>query len=214
MNTPYGGAYPAVTAPGARRRSIAPWWVALIILGTGAILALLWFAIGGLPFSDNDAYGQVPVPGQGQVTLPADEVWLYFEEEGIFGENDSADMPADLAVTVAGPGGALIISRVSDMLFSTSINNVGYVPFGRAVPDSPGTYAVTTAGSATSAVAPRVTFGEGPWNPFGPPIVGAIVILLPFVVLAVVLILPLRRRPPATPTPTPTPTPTAGSTFV
>ena len=203
MTAGYGGGSPMMTVPGARRRSIAPWWVALIVLGIGAILALVWFAIGGLPFSNQSAYGQVPVPGQGQVALPADEVWLYFEEEGISGENDSADMPADLAVTVNGPSGPIVISRVSDMLFSTSVNNVGYVPFGRIELDSAGTYGVMTAGSATSAVAPKVTFGEGPWNPFGPPIVGALILLAPFLVLAVVLLLPLKRTPPA-PTPGPT----------
>ena len=208
MTAPYGG-YPIAAAPGARRRSIAPWWVALIILGTGAILAVAWFVIGGLPFSNHAAYGEVPVPGQGQVDLSSGEVWLYFEEEGIFGENDSADMPADLAVTVTGPGGALVISRVSDMLFSTSVNNVGYVPFGRTEVANAGSYDVMTGGSATSAVGPKVTFGEGPWNPFGPPIVGALLIWLPCAVLAVVLILPLRRTPPA-----PTPTPTPRSTFV
>jgi hypothetical protein len=190
MSVSFGG-FPA--APPPRRRSIAPWWVALIILAIGGILALVWFVLGGLPFSNHAAYGQVAVPGQGQVTLPASEVWLYFEEEGIFGENDSADMPGDLSVTASGSGGTLVISRVSDMLFSTSVNNVGYVPFGRVEPDSAGAYAVTTAGSATSAVAPKVTFGEGPWNPFGPPIVGSLLIMVPFVVLAVILLLPLRR---------------------
>ena len=204
MTASFGG-YPTATVPGARRRSIAPWWVALIVLGTGAIFGLVWFVLGGLPFSNSAAYGRVDVPGTGTVTLPADEVWLYFEEEGISGENDSADMPADLAVTVTGPSGPIIINRVSDMLFSTSVNNVGYVPFGRTELDSPGTYAVTTAGSATSAVAPKVTFGEGPWNPFGPPIVGTLLIMLPFVVLAVILLLPLRRTPSA---------PTPSSTFV
>ncbi len=190
MTISFGG-FPSAPAP--RRRSIAPWWVSLIIVGAGAILALVWFLMGGLPFSNHVAYGQVPVPGQGQVSLSPGEVWLYFEEEGIFGENDSADMPSDLSVSAAGPGGALVISRVSDMLFASSTNNVGYVPFGRAQVDSAGTYTVTTAGSATSAVAPKVTFGDGPWNPFGPPIVGALLILLPFVVLAVILLLPLRR---------------------
>ena len=191
MSVSFGGLPQAPITP--RRRSLAPWWVAPIILGTGAILALVWFIMGGLPFSNHSAYGQVAVPGQGQVSLPAGQVWLYFEEEGIFGENDSADMPADLAVSAVGPGGPLVISRVSDMLFATSVNNVGYVPFGQAELQSPGTYAVTTAASPTSAEAPKVTFGEGPWNPFGPPIVGALVIMLPFVVLAMILLLPLRR---------------------
>jgi hypothetical protein len=189
------GSYPPgfPPAPAPRRRSIAPWWVGLIILGTGAILALVWFIMGGLPFSNHAAYGRVPVPGQGQVALPAGVVWLYFEEEGIFGEDDSADMPSDLSVTANGPSGPLVISRVSDMLFATNVNNVGYVPFGQADVASAGSYAVTTSGSPTSAEAPKVTFGEGPWNPFGPAWVGSLVILAPFAILALILVLPLRR---------------------
>ncbi len=177
-----------------RRRSIAPWWVALIILGAGLLVAIVWFALGGLPFTNHAAYGRVPVPGSGAVVLPAGDVRISFEEDGIFGEDDSADMPADLAVVVSGPAGAVPMERISANLFSSSTNNTGHVPYGRIDSPGAGSYQVSTTSSVpTSAVSPRVTFGEPPWNPFGPPIVGSILILAPFLVLAVVFVLPLRR---------------------
>ena len=181
-------------APVRRRRSIAPWWVAVITLGTGAILAVVWFALGGLPFTNHAAYGRVPVPGAGALVLPAGDIRINFEEDGIVGENDSADMPADLLVMVSGAAGAVPVERISASLFSSSTNNTGHVPYGKIDSPSTGTYQVTTAASEqTSAVSPRVTFGEPPWNPFGPPIVGALLILAPFALLGLVLVLPLRR---------------------
>ncbi len=193
MTTP-GVTFPMLRAPATRRRSLAPWWVALIVLGVGVFLGLIWFVLGGLPFSNHAAYGRVDVPGSGAVTLPTGIVWLHFEEDGVFGENDSADMPSDLQVSVAGQAGGLEVERLSDMLFSVSTNNTGHVPYGRLEIANAGSYQVSTMGSPTSAVAPRVTFGEPPWNPFGAPIVGSLVILVPFALVALVMILPLRRR--------------------
>jgi hypothetical protein len=177
-----------------RRRSLAPSWVAPIVLGVGALLGAAWFMIGGLPFSNHAAYGRVPVPGTGDLTLPAGVVWIHFEEDGISGEDDSADMPTDLQVVVTSAGGALAIERLSESLFSSSTNNTGHVPYGRIEVPAAGSYQVTTAAAQqTSAVTPRVTFGEPPWNPFGPLIVGALVVFAPFAVIALVLLLPLRR---------------------
>lgn len=187
-----------------RRRSIAPWWVALIVLGVGALLGAVWFLLGGLPFSDHAAYGRVAVPGTGVVTLPVGAVWIHFEEDGISGENDSADMPRDLQVVISSSSGPLAIARLSENLFSTSTNNTGHVPYGQIQVPAAGAYQVmTSAAQQTSAVSPRVTFGEPPWNPFGPLIVGALVVFAPFAVLALILLLPLRRAPQgSTPRPT------------
>ena len=167
--------------------------MALIPLGIGALLAVLWFVFGGLPITNHAAFGRVPVPGVGTVTLPTGTVWISFEEDGVIGEDDSADMPSDLIVTVTSPGvaGALPIERLSENLFSSVTGTTGHVPYGTMnVPAGisyaeDGSYAVTTtATEQTSAVSPRVTFGEPPLNPFGPPIVGALIVFAPFALLA------------------------------
>lgn len=179
----------------AKRRAIAPWWVALLVLGTGATLGFIWFVMGGLPFTNHAAYGRVEVPGSGTVSLPAAEIRIFFEEDGVVGEDDSADMPDDLQVVITGPSGTLAIERIPEFMFSSTVNNTGHVPYGLARPTSAGTYQVTTvANEPTSALAPRVTFGEPPINPFGPLWVGALILLAPFAVIALILVLPLRRR--------------------
>ena len=102
-------------------------------------------------------------------------------------------MPSDLQVVVTGPSGALAIERIPEFMFSSTVNNTGHVPYGRIEPTTAGTYLVTTTASPSSAVAPRVTFGEPPLNPFGPTWLGALIILAPFAIVALILILPLRR---------------------
>lgn len=178
--------------------------MALIVLGVGVLLGAVWYLLGGLPISNHAAYGRVTVPGTGSLTLPVGPVWIHFEEDGISGENDSADMPSDLQVVVTSTAGALQLDRLSENLFSSSTNNTGHVPYGRIHVSVAGSYQVTTAAAQqTSAVSPRATFGEPPWNPFGPLIVGALIVFAPFAVLALVLLLPLRRARSSNP-PTPT----------
>jgi hypothetical protein len=80
-----------------------------------------------------------------------------------------------------------------EFLFSITNENVGRVPYGEIDVRQAGSYNVTAAGSQTSAVSPDVTFGEPAWNPFGSLFVGALIILAPFAILALLLILPLRR---------------------
>jgi hypothetical protein len=169
--------------------------VAAIVLGTGATLALMWFLFGGLPISNHAAYGNVPVPGSASLPFPAGQVMISFEEDGIFGENDAADMPSDLAVTVLSPAGGVVpIERLSENLFAINIEGTGRVPYGQISVPAAGAYQVAaTANEVTSAVSPRVTFGEPPLNPFGPTWLGALLILAPFALVALVLILPLRR---------------------
>lgn len=160
--------------------------------------------MGGLPFTNHAAHGRVAVPGTGVVTLPVGTVWIHFEEDGISGDNDSADMPSDLQVGISSLSGPVSITRLSENLFSMNVNNTGHVPYGQVQVPAAGSYQVTAqAAQQTSAVSPRVTFGEPPWNPFGPLIVGALIVFAPFAVLALILLLPLRRAPQGT-TPTPT----------
>ena len=194
MADPYVAHPPPPPASARRRRSIAPWWVALIVLGTGAILGLVWFILGGLPFTNHATYGRVAVPGAGTLALPAATVRISFEEDGVSGENDSADMPSDLVVVVTGAGGDVPVGRLSENLFSSTTGSTGFVPYGEIEVSSAGDYQVTTsANQGTSAVSPRVTFGEPPWNPFGPAWLGALIILAPFALLALILVLPFRR---------------------
>ncbi len=168
--------------------------MAAIVLGIGATLAFVWFILGGLPFTNHATYGRVPVPGAGTLTLPAATIRISFEEDGVSGEDDSADMPSDLLVVVTGSGGDVPVSRLSENLFSSTTGSTGFVPYGEIVAPTAGIYEVTTSASqVTSAVSPRVTFGEPPWNPFGPAWLGALIILAPFAILATILLLPLRR---------------------
>jgi hypothetical protein len=58
-----------------------------------------------------------------------------------------------------------------------------------------GNYTVATVEQAgpVAASQPTITVGQPPINPFGPPIVGAAVILTPFLIVALSLLLFWRR---------------------
>jgi hypothetical protein len=171
--------------------------MSILLLFLGGLAGVIWYAIGGLPFTDPSSHGAVSVPGSTQLSLPAATVWIYFEESGL-GADDKAQVPPGLAVTVRSAGGqTLAIEPLSQQLFSVTVGATGRVPFGRADVKAAGSYTVSTTvagGTALFSKEPRVTFGEPPWNPFGAPSTGALIVFLPFLVVALLLRLPLRRQ--------------------
>lgn len=180
-----------------RRRALASWWVSITLLVIGAFSGFIWYTIGGLPIGDAQSHGAVLVPGTAQINLPVGEVWVFFEESGL-GEDESATNPPGLEVTVQSAGGQTMpIEPVSNNLFSVKVNSTGHVPYGRMIVKTAGSYVATTTvagGVARFSRNPRVLFGEPLWNPFGSLTTGAVIIFAPFLAIALLLRLPLRKR--------------------
>jgi hypothetical protein len=154
----------------------------LIVIG----LAVLWYLIGGLPFADHDEHGKVKIADAGdggpagRVDLPDGKTYLYFEEYGL-SDDSSPDRPDGLKVTILPQGAGkdaapVTIDEVPGFLFSSKTNSTGWEPYGKI--DVPaGVYRVRAEAPFAYG---SVTFGNPPINPFGPPIVGSILILLVF----------------------------------
>ncbi len=172
-----------------RRRPVR-WWLLISLLGVGIVLSVLWFLIEGVPFGDHSRYGSVSVPGSASVRLPAGDVRLFFQESDL-GAEDSASPPDGLEVEITAPDGARVaVESIPSFLFSATTDGVGHVPHGRLDVPSTGEYTVRTdaTGDLSDHDDPRVTFGEPPINPFGPPIVGALVVLAPFLVASAAVV--------------------------
>lgn len=171
------------------RRSGINGWVIGSVLFVGALLAFLWWLMGGLPFSDHDRYAAIPVPGSQSVELPEGDVRLAYQESGI-PDDDSAEVPEGLEVRVRRPDGSeLRVERISENLFSIKLEDTGHVPYGRLDVPREGTYAIDVElpESSSTRADPLIAVGEPPINPFGAPIVGAIAIFVPFAAVSLLL---------------------------
>jgi len=163
--------------------------------GVAAVLAFSWFIIGGLPFADHDEHGAVAIQGPGdkaqprEVSLEEGDYYLYFEERGL-SDADTVSAPDGLKVTVrdvdaGGRNGTPVeVEDVPGFLFSSQVNDVGWEPYGKFEANE-GTYAVSA--TADPSGFGSVTIGNPPINPFGPPIVGSILIALVGVLLSVLI---------------------------
>lgn len=161
-------------------------WLLLI----GGMISLVWWLMGGYPFTDHDRYAAIPVPGTAVAELPAGDVRIAYQESGI-PDDLSADMPDGMLVrVVAGDGTELPVERISEDLFSIKGGDTGHVAYGKIDVPRAGEYTIQVEipEDASTRAAPIVAVGEPPWNPFGPPIVGAMVVLAPFLFISAVLI--------------------------
>lgn len=168
-------------APSTSRRSI-PSWVSFTPMLTALLFAVLWFFMEGLPFADHDEYGAVPLTSAGDkpnptvLAIPDGKVYIYFEERGL-SDQDSVETPNGLAVEVR-PADAprksapLEVEEVPSFLFSTKTDSTGWEPHGK-LDTEPGDYSFTATAESSFG---QITVGKPPINPFGPPIVGSILI--------------------------------------
>ncbi len=157
-------------------------FVSFLPLLTALVFAVGWYFMEGLPFADHDEYGSVPVnsvrdkPEPTVVSIPEGKVYLYFEEGGL-SDQDSVETPDNLAVE-ARPASAprksapLKIEEVPSFLFSTKTDSTGWEPYGKLDTDG-GDYSLTARAESGYG---QITVGKPPINPFGPPVIGSILI--------------------------------------
>src|ERR1700712_2645507 len=87
------------------------WGIPLFI---GVAMAFAWVASGGSFAPGHDAYGEIPIPGQLTVQMPAGPARLYVQERGYFGKNDSASIPMGIAAIVEPLGGGAPLTLYSN----------------------------------------------------------------------------------------------------
>jgi hypothetical protein len=206
-------------ASGARKpfHRRGSFWLGPFTWGLGLLLAVglgvAWYVLGGFP-RDHDKYGEVAVPGQAVLALPAGDVRLNFENHATHtGDSTNLDdRPAglDVRVTSAAGGEQLAIDDVPGWLFSSTSGSRGHEPYGKIDVPSAGNYLVAAGAEgqpvppapkvATVAAqppsvdsGPAISVGQSPWTPGDSKLLGAI--LCGVVVMGLVLAfrLPFRR---------------------
>jgi hypothetical protein len=187
------------------------WGLALLIavgLGIG------WYVLGGFP-RDHDRYGEVAVPGQAVLSLPAGDVRLNFENHATHSGDSTNldDQPPGMKVRVTpadGAGRPLAVDDVPSWLFSTTVGSRGHEPYGKVNVPSAADYLVSASAEGAPAPpkpkragpapeppsvdsGPAISVGQSPWTPGDSKLLGAILCGVAVMALVLALTLPFRR---------------------
>lgn len=139
----------------------------------GAIGFFVTMMLNAFVFDDFDAYGEVPVPGSGQVQLPAGQAQISFH---------TSSAPRGFAippvrVNIVPPDGAANPVLTEDRGGRARISNDAHVRMWTVDIRDPGTYTVHTEGQANGYPDPRLAFGEDGGVEYLPWIFGAVGVL-------------------------------------
>jgi putative oligomerization/nucleic acid binding protein len=138
-------------------------WFAL-----AAALVMTIVSVGGFIFalvlnlflSDKyNAYGEVPIPGTGSVSLPAGDVTISLHTVVIGGANGGLPVPP-LGVTITPPDGVAQPVVTESIGSTTTVNNDAHVRVWVAHIPAAATYDVTTDGKVNGYIDPRLAFGH------------------------------------------------------
>jgi hypothetical protein len=106
-----------------------------------------------------NAYGEVPIPGSGNVYLPAGEVTVSLHTVVVGSPNGGLPVPP-LGVTIAPPDGVAQPAVTESVGSTTTVNNDAHVRVWLAQIPVSGSYAVTTDGQVNGYINPRLAFGH------------------------------------------------------
>lgn len=193
-------------------------WLGPFMWGLGLVIAIAlgiaWYVLGGFP-RDHDKYGEVQVPGQANLALPAGDVRLYFENHatpsGGSTTLDHRPSGLDVRVTPTEGGAPLQIDDVPSWLFSSTNGSRGHEPYGKIDVPAAGNYLVAATDDQAGAFnkggynlaiqeppptvdsGPAISVGQSPWTPGDSKLLGAILAGVAVMALVLALTLPFRR---------------------
>ena len=129
----------------------------LVIGGVGLILSLV---LNAFVLDKFNAYGEVPIPGSGQIHLPAGEVTASFHTVVLGSTNGGLPVP-NLHLSIFSPAGLPEVEVKNDWGTSTTVNNDARVRVWVLHVPKEGTYEITTDGDVGGYIGPRLAFGHG-----------------------------------------------------
>lgn len=158
-----------------------------LVVGVAGVIATL--VLNAFVLDDYDAYGEVPIPGSGEVRLPEGEVTVSFHTM-ITGRPTSGFPIPRMSVSIEPPEGVADPLVIESIGGTTTVNSDTHVRVWTAQIAENGTYRVTTDGDVNGYISPRLAFGHGtshgwlPWVFGGLAGAGAL-LLIPSVIWSV-----------------------------
>ncbi|MCV7380980.1 hypothetical protein BST11_08665 [Mycobacterium alsense] len=131
--------------------------VVLMVLSVGGFITAL--VLNAFVLDKYNAYGEVPIPGSGNLYLPAGEVTVSLHTVVIGGGSGGLPVPP-LGVTIAPPEGVAQPAVTENIGSTTTVNNDARVRVWVAQIPVSGTYTVTTDGQVNGYINPRLAFGH------------------------------------------------------
>ena len=129
--------------------------VTMVLGGAGFILMM---CLNAFVLDDYDAYGQVPIPGEGRVDLPAGDMKISFRSLMVGSSNGFVLPP--LKLSIVPPDGVADPVLTENHSGTTSVNGDTPVRVWTAEVPTAGSYLIRTDGPMGGYVNPQLAFGR------------------------------------------------------
>ncbi|WP_328357895.1 SHOCT domain-containing protein [Mycobacterium sp. NBC_00419] len=130
--------------------------ITMLVGGIGFIIVM---ALNAFVLDEFDAYGEVPIPGSGQVELPAGEVQISFHTSVTGSTSGSFPVPA-LKLSIIPPDGAADPVLTESRSGTTTVNSDTHLRIWTAQVPVAGVYGIRTGGDVNGYINPRLAFGH------------------------------------------------------
>lgn len=134
--------------------------VTLVVAAVGFFVSLM---LNIFAFDDYDAYGEVPIPGEQTVHLPAGEVDVSFATIVLGGSNGSFYVPS-VEIGVTAPDGVdqddIVVTPINSGSSTTVNNDARAQVFALQLP-AEGDYLISADGDVSGYIEPQFAFGHG-----------------------------------------------------
>ncbi|ODQ94405.1 hypothetical protein [Mycolicibacterium holsaticum] len=158
-----------------------------VVVGIAGVIATL--VLNAFVLDDYDAYGEVPIPGSGEVHLPAGDVNVSFHTLVIGQPTTGFPIPR-MSLSIEPPDGVADPVVTESIGATTTVNSDTHVRVWTARIAQGATYRVTTDGDINGYISPRLAFGHGSSHAWLPWVFGLLagagaVLLIPSVLWSV-----------------------------
>lgn len=137
--------------------------ISLILAIVTMVVALAGFiatlVLNAFVFDEYDAYGEVPIPGSGNIHLPAGDVTVSLHVLVVGSSNGGLPVPP-LGLSITPPVGVPKPEVTESSGSTTTINNDAHVRVWNIRVASEGNYDIRTEGQVSGYINPRLAFGH------------------------------------------------------
>jgi hypothetical protein len=131
----------------------------ILMMVVGGIGFIVVMVLNAFVLDEFDAYGEVPIPGTGQVHLPAGKAQISFHTAVTGSPSSGFPMPP-LRVSIVPPEGVADPVLTENHGTLTTINSDTHVRIWTAEIPAAGSYQVRTDGQVNGYINPRLAFGK------------------------------------------------------